>query len=265
MAKRGRRPVHLLSLDEQAAIERCRVLVRHHAEETWKLLFPPPSFPTPLDPSQEFPPRQPASLQVELRDYSCALFSCEAQQYTVSAKNEAELRSSLKLVAECIKSEAIKETAERFRGIRCTLAQRKSLVSQALAQRIENCLKWYRNPTLLRSPADPITPFNEEAAPVSTSPEIKKTDRTQVSHPPETAKPETIGEQIDRLRRECDDMTVEELAEQVDLHPTNVSRHMRGESKPTPKNRRVYQRVFSKFLNRQIVISETQEDAAKRS
>jgi len=70
-------------------------------------------------------------------------------------------------------------------------------------------------------------------------------------------KSETIGAQIERLRDECD-LSIEELAEKVGLDPTNVSRHIRGESNPNRRNRHKYQRVFSILLNRQIVISKTQ-------
>jgi len=67
----------------------------------------------------------------------------------------------------------------------------------------------------------------------------------------------TIGAQIERLRQECD-FTVEELAEEVEIDPTNVSRHIRGQSNPSRRSRRKYGRVFSKLLNREIVIRETQ-------
>jgi hypothetical protein len=71
----------------------------------------------------------------------------------------------------------------------------------------------------------------------------------------------TIGEQIDRLREECG-LSIEGLADQVGLHPTNVARHCRDEFTPTIRNRAKYSRIFSKLLERHIVISITQPNAA---
>ncbi len=68
---------------------------------------------------------------------------------------------------------------------------------------------------------------------------------------------ETVGDQIDRLRDECD-LSIEELAEKMDIHPTNVSRHIHGESNPSRINLIKYNRLFSKLLNAHIVIKKTQ-------
>jgi ribosome-binding protein aMBF1 (putative translation factor) len=68
---------------------------------------------------------------------------------------------------------------------------------------------------------------------------------------------ETPGEQIERLRQQCD-LTLEALAEKVGIDPTNVSRHIRNLSKPTVRNRRRYERVFSSLLKAQILITKTQ-------
>jgi ribosome-binding protein aMBF1 (putative translation factor) len=71
----------------------------------------------------------------------------------------------------------------------------------------------------------------------------------------------SIGEQIDGLRDECA-LSIEELAEKVGLHPTNVSRHIHDQAIPSRKNLAKYSKIFAKLLKREIVIRKTQ---AKRS
>ena len=80
----------------------------------------------------------------------------------------------------------------------------------------------------------------------------------------QAANERSIGEQISDLFDECE-LTVEELAELVELDPTNVSRHIQGKSIPTIKNQRRYQEQFSKVLKRKVVISKTPRNAGKRS
>jgi len=71
--------------------------------------------------------------------------------------------------------------------------------------------------------------------------------------PPATA--ETVAAQIDRLRQECH-LSAEELAEEVEMDARSVRRHLAGDTVPHPRGLRVYQKVFSKLLNRQVVISK---------
>lgn len=74
--------------------------------------------------------------------------------------------------------------------------------------------------------------------------------------PPGLSETETLGEQLDRLRKECR-FTVEELAEKVGLDPTSVHRHLADKSVPHLSNLGAYERVFSKKLGRKIVIEKT--------
>src|ERR1017187_437152 len=67
---------------------------------------------------------------------------------------------------------------------------------------------------------------------------------------------ETIGQQIERLRIECR-LSAEELAEAVALNPTNKSRHETGTSTPSLRHLGAYDRVFSRLLERKIVIYKT--------
>jgi hypothetical protein len=74
-------------------------------------------------------------------------------------------------------------------------------------------------------------------------------------------KAETIAEQLNRLREECQlspDELVEQLSIQIDvtIDVRTVRRHLSGNSVPYPRNLWAYQRLFSKLLNRKIVISK---------
>lgn len=79
-------------------------------------------------------------------------------------------------------------------------------------------------------------------------------------HVPITAKeptPEPLHVQLEALRIEAR-MTHEDLAGELGIDPTNVSRHMSGKSRPRLKTLGGYQRVFSKVLERKVLIYETQ-------
>lgn len=73
--------------------------------------------------------------------------------------------------------------------------------------------------------------------------------------PPARPSEETVAAQIRRLREECR-LTVEELGELVNLEPRSVQRHEAGTAKPYPRYLSAYERVFSKLLNRRVVISK---------
>jgi hypothetical protein len=71
-----------------------------------------------------------------------------------------------------------------------------------------------------------------------------------------TSKPtDTVAAQIERLRDECR-WTNEELAEAAELSTRQVARHVSGEAMPYKRNIAAYERVFSKKLKRQIVVSK---------
>jgi ribosome-binding protein aMBF1 (putative translation factor) len=73
---------------------------------------------------------------------------------------------------------------------------------------------------------------------------------------PVAPKPETIGEQIRRLREESH-LSTEELAEKAELDTRTVQRHEAGHMKPQPRRIRTYERTFSKLLKREVVIFKT--------
>jgi len=83
----------------------------------------------------------------------------------------------------------------------------------------------------------------------------------QMEKPSDT--PNAVGIQLNTLRLKCG-LSIEALAAKVGLDPTNVSRHESGKSIPALRNISKYERIFSKLLNKQVVIDKTQLNAAKR-
>jgi hypothetical protein len=68
--------------------------------------------------------------------------------------------------------------------------------------------------------------------------------------------PETIGEQVERLREECR-WTHEQVADAAGFDPTTVARHIGGAMIPSIRSLGKYERAFSKQLGRKIVIHKT--------
>jgi hypothetical protein len=68
-------------------------------------------------------------------------------------------------------------------------------------------------------------------------------------------KPESVGQQINRLREECQ-LTVDELAERMNLDVRSVRRHLAGDTTPYDRHLWAYRRLFYKLLNRDAVISK---------
>jgi DNA-binding XRE family transcriptional regulator len=67
--------------------------------------------------------------------------------------------------------------------------------------------------------------------------------------------PETTGSQIRNLRDECR-WTIEDLADAAELHERTISRHEADEIQPYARTIRTYERIFSKQLNRKVVINK---------
>jgi hypothetical protein len=72
---------------------------------------------------------------------------------------------------------------------------------------------------------------------------------------PPIAPTETIASQIQRLRIECG-LTEEQLAEEINLDIRTVQRHLASDSIPRALVLRKYEKVFSKLLNKNIVIRQ---------
>ena len=119
-----------LPLEEEAAIERDREHILEIAKAMWPLLFA-----QYLPNSSERP--KPANLQLQLREYSCALLDAEAQYYMKHSPDDATLRSWLEFAATSIESQVLKETDSPRHEFHCTSAERKFAIMQALSARVE--------------------------------------------------------------------------------------------------------------------------------
>jgi hypothetical protein len=72
---------------------------------------------------------------------------------------------------------------------------------------------------------------------------------------PVTGRQETIAQQIERLRVECD-WKIEVLAEMAEISARTVQRHVSGVTTPSARLRGRYERVFSKHLKIKVVIKK---------
>jgi hypothetical protein len=162
------------------------------------------------------------------------------------------LRSWLQPVAARIGAEVAENAFDSSQDFHCSRAERLNAISDALNKRVDHWVGQKQSEIISMARG----PQREEAAPsyIKGRGTFASTVRTvpEVSDEAKQPKRDTVGSQIDRLRKECEDMTLEELAEKVKLDPTNVSRHIRNKSRPTPKHLREYQRVFSNLLNRKV-------------
>jgi DNA-binding XRE family transcriptional regulator len=68
------------------------------------------------------------------------------------------------------------------------------------------------------------------------------------------ARPQTVGQRIDALRRECG-WTLEELAEQADVQKSTVYRNIHGKRAPRPSVLRGYAGAFTRRLGRPITVA----------
>jgi hypothetical protein len=66
---------------------------------------------------------------------------------------------------------------------------------------------------------------------------------------------ESVGRQINRYREDCR-MTIEDLGENIGLDARTVQRHVADACIPFARNLTAYERVFSKLLNKEIVIKK---------
>ena len=80
-----------------------------------------------------------------------------------------------------------------------------------------------------------------------------RTIREGKETPPEPERAESIAAQINRLRCECK-WTEEQLAEKVGVTTRTVQRHLAEDSMPYARHIATYERVFSKQLEREVVI-----------
>jgi hypothetical protein len=242
-----------LPLEDLAAIERARELIRQHAIVTWKLLFGIES----LGPSNPGAPgiskeRKPASLKLELREYACALFNFEAQQYARRAASHEELRASLEIVADCIETEVIAEIHAPSHDFHCAPAERQQTIRDALKERIQYWLsvpqKQNQKPVVSRAPQPP-PPVELGGGMRFSLPGQKAFDTTEPPGTPSNAP----GARLKEYREEAG-LTQEVLAELIGVSARSVKRHEAKETAIRPTNRRAYERELSKSLGRKVTL-----------
>src|ERR1035438_3271146 len=124
-----------LPLEVLASIERAREQILLHAQVTWRMLFLP-EWGLLKDPSPKTP--KPASLKLELQQYSLALFDAEAQHYLKYAKDEAELRSWLQPVAARVGDEVARDAFDSSQDVHCSESERRKAISDALIKRVDH-------------------------------------------------------------------------------------------------------------------------------
>jgi len=111
---------------------------------------------------------------------------------------------------------------------------------------------------LRRYPAITVMPSQTPTAEVTTPESEPSNNEESVAESttphPSAPRAETIAAQIQRLREECR-LTTEELAEKIGIEARSVQRHLAG-TIPYDRHLRAYESLFSKLLNRKIVINK---------
>ena len=147
--------------------------------------------------------------------------------------------------AERIPEEFVRETIARIRNIKpedVTDAQIRFEVAGLLSATRRH-IEFIPSP-----PESQPTPEAQSEPGAAKQPQVDQSEDAMVDA-------ETVAAQIQRLRDECR-WTNEDLAEAADLSTRQVARHVSGEAMPYKRNIATYERVFSKKLKRQIVISK---------
>lgn len=152
--------------------------------------------------------------------------------------------------AERISEGFVRNTIARIRGVKP-----EEVTMEQIRFEVSGLLPFYQHIELI-----PFTPKQE----FPSAPETKhtyvgmETSRSNRGKPEPIvphASNETIAAQLQRLRRECN-WSAEKLAETVRFDPRTVTRHLSGETTPHLRNISAYERVFSKALQRKIVINK---------
>jgi hypothetical protein len=150
---------------------------------------------------------------------------------------------------ERIPEEFVRDAIARIHGIKP-----EDVTAQQIRFEVAGLLPIYPHIELIPT-APPNTPSSATAPGSEQQQESKPIPRPETPKPTATAAPETIAQQIQRLREECR-WSVEQLAESSGLSPRQVARHISGESTPHPRNIHAYERAFSKRLKREVVLNQ---------
>lgn len=250
IASRGvsaRKRPDVLSVDDRAAIERCKFLVRsEHGTKHWPLLFPPePSvFDSPVATQLKVPQSLSASLQVELRDYCCALFDCESPAYKRIANDTETLRQWLEAVATSIEYEGIKEMQERFEGLRYSVAERKAVVGSGLKQRVDRVIEQKQ----AEIAAIAVGPRREEPSPTPVRSRVWSVSEHAEPNRESEVEPrsKSIGDRLDEAAA-LEDINYDEQARRIGIGRTAYydARKGKGGKKTRIKIQKYLKRVLS--------------------
>jgi DNA-binding transcriptional regulator YiaG len=88
-----------------------------------------------------------------------------------------------------------------------------------------------------------------------TPPEQKVSARPRPLAASTAPEPDTVGAQINRLREECH-LAPDELAVKIGIDVRSVRRHLKDSSLPYDRTLWAYETLFSKLLNRKVVINK---------
>ena len=91
-----------------------------------------------------------------------------------------------------------------------------------------------------------------EPVPAQSTPDKTAEEQISLARPIPSTR-ETVATQLSRLRDESP-LTVEQLAEAVDIDPRSVYRHLSGATLPHKRHLKAYEKVFSQVLQRTVVI-----------
>jgi DNA-binding transcriptional ArsR family regulator len=182
-------------------------------------------------------PRRPIQLLNILREYASALFQAEAMRYPAGH----ELPSWLFNLGERIEDKVIQFLRPNLSGsldYHTTSEEMKNAIHDSLKSQIEAF-----ESTWLGSQSPRIAENRIQLSP---------TGRDQQVEPSRHAhRHEAVGAQIKRL---CDEslITVEELAQAIDVSPRSVYRHLSNSTIPRKRQLAAYEKYFSQKLKRPV-------------
>jgi hypothetical protein len=245
----------ILSLEEQAAIERSREAIFKYAAKSYDLL---PIGKSTVERVSQFSARpralhekKPATLKIQLCEISVNLFDAEAQHYPKYAKDEAELRSWLQPVAARIAYEVGREALDSSQDFHCSKAERLNAISDALNKRVDHWVGKKQSEIISRAAG----PKREEAAPTPIragswlrpipEPEGHTNQADDLAIPFEL-QTKSIGELLDEAVV-SEDITHEEQAHRIGIKRTAYYevKNGRGGKKARIKTKNYLRRVFS--------------------
>ncbi len=202
----------------------------------------------PLD--TPVPPRTPQILLGQIVWYASRLFKEEAEQYK-AFHGDAAYSGWLQRLAERVMRRVVVALNRLEEGDPKTLLMSYHGLSQKEME------KGLRKAFMEFAESYVHSPSGTMATPAY-APLRPKTQ--QIAEPAE----ETIGSQIERFRTECD-VTVEMLAEALQVDVRQIYRHQAGTTVPRKTHIAAYQKFFSEKLNRPVTLRTSAKRQVKRN